>query len=1270
MTRREAQRGAADVGGPPLEGEAADRERPRSRVAGAAPCAAPARGVASYTGGVRPPAPAALLLLAAASLLACWLLASGAPPDGPAPPSHRPPRSPPRLEASAEQHGADRGAGPATGQVVVAGRVEADGRGTAAWVQVLLLERAVNGRLPPGSWAYRDDVPPLRPPAPVAAAATDGGGAFTFDALPEGRLLFLAEAGESRACHTLEATPAGRRLELTLALSPGPHALDVRVEHEGGAPWQGLVAVLPLEPSRAPGLALAGRPTDPQGRARFAGLEEGPVWVVAYEPGTARYGTGAIHLPRASELRLTLPAPAPPGVRVRVLSAHDGQPVSGAVIRAHDQQVGTLREWARQSVTGPDGTCALPCDPVQHVGTVSAAGFLPATLAVTSLPEDGLLEVRLTPTASLSGQVLEEPGGAPAAGAVVGASSSASGRWSEATADAEGRFRLLDLPTGEVSVALVGGPWRLVSEQDAPGRRALAVPAGGRTGVVLAARRVPPLTGQVLTPEGRPVAGACVRPHLDWVPLHQGAEPAPRACATDAEGRFTLDGPSPGCEVRLVVSAPAWGTTCAGPFPWAGEPLEPILVRLPAPGFVRVRVRAADGAPIASARVWAAVTLDDRHRWLQAAAEGRTDRTGAATLGPLPPGRAHLSGQTADGRRFEGPGVDVEGGSTTDAALHVRASAGLTITGQARFEDGGTFRGVSLTGPGVPTASIDEQGRFELSGLRPGAVTLHFHVEGLEAPFAVRELEAGARDVRLRLPPPPLRGLTLDVRDPDGARVPFVAYTRLGGPDGQGEHGGRVAGLLRLSAFAGTAYVLVSGARGADAQPLNLAPRLVGPLTSDGATHVVRLTPGLVLAGRVLDPAGRPLEGARVTAADRLPVAPGVPGLGDLARGDVSTLSGPDGRFLLPGLDPGPYDLTLLPPPGRWEPPLPGTAEAGRTDLELRLLALHRVVLSVRDPEGRPVPGAVVRCFSGQGRASQQEADARGEASLDVAPQAVERLEALPPPGRRDLDPVERAGPLEAGPALALTLSARRGLAGTVVDESGRPVPGATVLAKGEDDGVAGRTTTDATGRFRLAHVSGRADRIHVERRHGEELEVAAEALGPGPQELILTLRRARTLRVAVDGVPRQSTVSGFLSEDGGARQRIYDDGLDEDGLLVFRGVPPGRRFALWLECDEPLAVAYVRGVEPDAGLVRVTLGPVQRIEGRVLGLPLGERAAVRVAEAGLTAETETRRDGTFTLEGLPMGSFRLEASSGAGPGRRVAAGPSVVGDVVELTLR
>ena len=147
-------------------------------------------------------------------------------------------------------------------------------------------------------------------------------------------------------------------------------------------------------------------------------------------------------------------------------------------------------------------------------------------------------------------------------------------------------------------------------------------------------------------------------------------------------------------------------------------------------------------------------------------------------------------------------------------------------------------------------------------------------------------------------------------------------------------------------------------------------------------------------------------------------------------------------------------------------------------------------------------------------------------------------------------------------------------------------------------------------------------------------------------EDLVLIIAAGRTIRGSIRGVrPEQLTQSQIMLRTGSMYMRAL---ANEQGLYTIKDVPPGRAdvtvSAGDREMDKSVAVPADRDVVLD-----FVFPAGARLSGRVTqaGTPATERA-VWMAPADAKSEWmyhgSTASDGSYEIEGLPLGEYRVRA--------------------------
>lgn len=459
---------------------------------------------------------------------------------------------------------------------------------------------------------------------------------------------------------------------------------------------------------------------------------------------------------------------------------------------------------------------------------------------------------------------------------------------------------------------------------------------------------------------------------------------------------------------------------------------------------------------------------------------------------------------------------------------------------------------------------------------------------------------------------------------------------------------------------------------------------------SSSASELV-LRPATEIRGRVVDVHGAPVEGAEVSAAS----ARRRPGL-FLHPAGVTARTTADGRFLLPGVEPGSrLRVTALRDgyaPGKVEVITAAAGEAAPA-VEIVLPEGAQVFGFVLDEDGLPIPGAEVRMglspsgeeLSGFGRLRRRfssdwistatDEEGRFEAAhLEAGSYAVSAtFPGFAPQGLRGVELSEGGPAAEIGP---LILPAGVSLEGRVTDSNGVPLEGAEVevgnenrpsfmssLGLGSGEGQA----TDVDGRFQISDLTaGSKVRVSV-RREGYLRHSLPGVQVPLDRPLEISLEEAFVLRgrildpggeTVADGrailTVAEGTVGRFRPSRG--RRQAYSGSSDAGGSFEIKGVPPGvYSLSASAEGFQPSRAVEVE-VGPRSGerAHDLVLKPGATMTGRVFapnGEPL-EEAHVWIQKVSPGdepfqghASTKTDVGGDFQLEGVPSGTVSIHAN-------------------------
>ncbi len=287
----------------------------------------------------------------------------------------------------------------------------------------------------------------------------------------------------------------------------------------GGAAADAAVSILRLDPVDGAMSQFAEVRTDRVGRYAASGpAPDQDRWVVVADSGI-RLGFGVpgapCVLPPPTRLRLRLV-----GVDGRPLAGLRVQPLllSGLDVAGRPQTINLTGVCPERLVVRSDPTGIASFDGLPQGFTASFAildqRYQRRPPSADGLPlagdaESGDFVVSVALGASVSGRLVYDTTGLPAAGVRIGAQDTSTSAWGEAQTDADGRFRIIQLPQGRYNVAVdeqslpLEGGWTAAALQGVvlgPGQAL----AGGDLRLV----RGTLIQGRVtLGGSGRPVAG-------------------------------------------------------------------------------------------------------------------------------------------------------------------------------------------------------------------------------------------------------------------------------------------------------------------------------------------------------------------------------------------------------------------------------------------------------------------------------------------------------------------------------------------------------------------------------------------------------------------------------------------------------------------------------------------------------------------------------------------------------------------------------------------
>jgi RNA polymerase sigma factor (sigma-70 family) len=736
-------------------------------------------------------------------------------------------------------------------------------------------------------------------------------------------------------------------------------------------------------------------------------------------------------------------------------------------------------------------------------------------------------------------------------------------------------------------------------------------------------------------------------------------------------------------------------------------------------GTVEGVVHDPEGRPLARAVV--ALTSDprggDAFGPRRAAATALTDGTGRFRWGRIPPGEHRVSA-TAAGLAPALSMPFVLGPQEGRQLVLTLAAGGHVLDGTVLDDGGGPIPGARVTvwagsggslGPAGPATLYqvvaDDQGRYRIS-----LAAREYTVRGEASGYAPSETTV-----------PVTRNLRRDLRLHPAARISGVVLeraTRQPVPDA----------LVSISPMAWR--MAVTGRPGdvrTDAQGAFVADDLVGGSyqvlarlgAAQGVGPEVAVVPtqtvqGLevlldeqqsaaVVEGQVVDTAGKGIAGARIVAGN-------------------GAVSGPDGRFRLTGVGPGPALLKVSSP----DPEL-GDADQmltvgadGARDVNIVISASPRLTGRVVDAAGLPVPGAQVR-VDPQGRDVRPvvvETLADGSFKMSGLPEGRAWLMAWHPTlgvNRQDFGPMAARHTQR----IELRLAPGGSISGTVKLDDGSPAAGVSVGFSGQQRG--GLYTSVATGEdgsFTTMGLPAGKYTVRARRKAGPwnvstsverpDLHIVTIDEGEQRRGVDLVLKRGgQSIAgqvVLPDGKPAAGTTVVANIEENGRSWRPTGVTIEhsavsrEDGSFTLHDIESGS-FTLW---------AARPGV-PESSLQHVTAGRrdvriVLQTGTSLAGVVVDENsqavprfslnvipAAASTPEermardfAGMTQRPVNDPAGAFTWGGLTPGTYEIQVRTADGAGARqtvtlvegeqkqdvrvvLASGAKIIGSAVSL---
>jgi protocatechuate 3,4-dioxygenase beta subunit len=563
---------------------------------------------------------------------------------------------------------------------------------------------------------------------------------------------------------------------------------------------------------------------------------------------------------------------------------------------------------------------------------------------------------------------------------------------------------------------------------------------------------------------------------------------------------------------------------------------------------------------------------------------------------------------------------------------------------------------IQVEGGGARAATrTDADGAFRIDGLMPGRYRVEATSEGREGySRSSVTLGLGETSSELRVEMDPayvVRGRVVDKESGEPCRSGQVVITDAKQaefsqaeiePDGWARMASVIPGTYRVQ-------VTCQGHLERDDFPtITVKDRDAPPLTWE-------VERGAEVRLEIVDGQGRAVTKANVWASPNEP--------GGTARG--ADQAEKDGTFLLAGLKPGRYDVSVQAQAGG-RASQEVTATLGREErVRVELPPAGTIDGIVEDEAHRPVADIRV-VASGPGRAVARSLD-DGTFSLTGLPsgqyevRAIERPRLRAAEGRDEPSPVAVTVTAPDRARVTLTIKSRGGtIEGRVIDSAGRPVTDAFLeYARSGGAGVprygwGGRAPilTDTDGRFTIDGLGEGDYDLRAQRKGGGEAN--ATQVKTGTRDVALRLAEGASIAGMLSA--RGAPVERFMVRVRETTTNFQRDELffHAAGAFALRDLPAG---TYRIDAETPLGsataeVTLAEGEQKSGVALALTMRA--EVDGRLVGAEDGAPVAGMMlnvegeSQVALVSGDGSRRttgaDGRFHLEGVLAGSWTLVA--------------------------
>jgi len=578
-----------------------------------------------------------------------------------------------------------------------------------------------------------------------------------------------------------------------------------------------------------------------------------------------------------------------------------------------------------------------------------------------------------------------------------------------------------------------------------------------------------------------------------------------------------------------------------------------------------------------------------------------------------------------------------------DRTVTIALEAGSSIAGRVMTRDGQPIRGATIR-PTVSysryggwnekmnqitnqvmtiSAQSDAEGRYRLEGLPPNDGYAIGATHRDYAPRMVRGLSLKPRealedaDIQLTTGGS-IRGRILDENGKGIAGADVNANADRGGADedqfmfypislnATSDQNGAFS-IAHVEAGSYSLNARTSGRAGANRSGVSVAENRL----TDGIDLV--LGAGEVLAGRVVDPEGKPVAGAQVQV---------------YGENYIDTRTDADGRFEAKGLDPQAYTQVNISMRGYASIQQQVTVPAPETVFKLERSA--RVSGRLKGPEGTRYADFRITWIqtSGDGRgrnsSTSSQNDANGQFEIELGPGTYQLVATVPgfAPSRSEQFVVKAGDRVEG---IEIPLDAGAVIEGVVVlAATGEPVDGARINLQNPSPQLGWvpmpGTTSDGEGKFTIDGVPSGTLSIQV-----SHSKYAAKTVGG------IAAASGSTARVRVE-LTGGGSIRGLVSRQGQAVSGVRVNAWKSDGVQEYVGKD---------STTKPDGTYEINGLPPgeySVGVIR---------DGRGGGIQNSERATVfegQATELNFDEDAGIRLTGRVLAAGNPVSGGRINA--------------------------